>query len=124
SGHFAATWRVTDMDRVFQVKRFNQGCEIVGVGIHFIAVPRLAGSAMAAAIVRDAAVAAVGQEQHLVFKRVRAQWPAMTEDYRLSFAPVLVIDLRAIFCRDRAYKISPVRRLNRRGVVNERVIRM
>ena len=45
----------------------------------------------------DAAVAASGQKEHLVFEGVRAERPAMAEDDGLSGAPVLVIDLRAVF---------------------------
>src|SRR6267378_5453604 len=32
---------------------------------------------------------------------------AMTEDHRLSRTPVLVVNLRAVLCRDYAHKISP-----------------
>ena len=83
-----------------QVERFDERREIVGVGVHLVAVPRLARAAVAAAVVRDAAVSAVGQKDHLVFPGVRAERPAVTEDDGLSRAPVLVINLRAVFGRD------------------------
>ena len=38
-----------------------------------------------------------GKKQHLRFPAVRAQRPPVAEDYRLSGAPILVIDLRAVF---------------------------
>src|SRR5208282_4379662 len=76
-----------------------------GVGVHVVATPRLAGSAVAAAVVRDAAVAALRQKQHLVFEGIRAEWPAMAEDYGLSLAPVLVVDLSSVFGCDGGHKM-------------------
>src|SRR2546422_11474492 len=64
---------------------------------------------MAAAVMGDAAISTRGQKQHLVFPCVRAERPAMAEDYGLSRAPVLVVDLRAIFCRDCRHKIFSLR---------------
>src|SRR5713226_1635911 len=93
------------MDRVLQVERFNQRREVVGVGVHLVAIPGLAGPSMAAAVMRDAAISAVGQKQHLVFPGVRAQGPAMAENYRLSLAPVLIVDLRAVFRPDRRHGV-------------------
>jgi hypothetical protein len=61
---------------------------------------------MAAPVVRDAAVAMLGKKGHLVLECVRAEWPAMAEDDRLSRTPVFVVNLRAIFCRDRGHKSS------------------
>jgi hypothetical protein len=45
----------------------------------------------------DTAVAARGKKEHLVFKGVRAQWPTMAEDHRLSGTPVVVINSRPVF---------------------------
>src|SRR2546422_11411365 len=55
---------------------------------------------MAAPIVGDAAISAGGQIEHLVLGSVRAERPAMAENDGLSTAPVLEIDLRAVFGRD------------------------
>jgi hypothetical protein len=41
--------------------------------------------------------------EHLVFKRIRAERPAMAEDHRLSGTPVFVVDLRAVFGRERTH---------------------
>ena len=60
---------------------------------------------MAAPVMRNATEAPLAQKQHLVFPRVRAQRPAMAENYRLPLAPILVINLRAIFRRYRAHPI-------------------
>src|SRR5262249_2819243 len=60
--------------------------------------------------VGDAAVAARGQKEHLVFPGVRGERPAVTEDHRLPTAPVLVVDLRAVLRGDRAHRCSPEER--------------
>jgi len=98
---FAAARRMADVNRVFQVERCGEGSKIIGVGFHFVAVPWLAGAAMAATVVRDAAEAAVGKKEHLVLPSVRGEWPAVTENHGLTCAPVLVMNLRAILCRNR-----------------------
>src|SRR5882724_7676683 len=76
----SSTGGVPDVDGVLQIELFGQRREVVGVGVHVVAVPGPARAAVAAAIVRDAAVAARGQEEHLVLEGVRAQRPAMAED--------------------------------------------
>src|SRR6266508_4294479 len=83
---------MTDVDRVLQVERFNER-EVIGVGVHFVAVPWLARPAMPATVVGDTAVSAGGKKHHLVLPGVRAQRPAMAEDHGLSAAPVLVINI-------------------------------
>ena len=83
----------------------SQRREIVGVGVHVIAIPGLAGAAVAAAVMSDAAISAAGQKKHLIFEGVRVERPAMAEYNGLSRAPVFVIDLGAIFGGDCAHKI-------------------
>src|SRR6476659_10015164 len=74
---------------------------------------------MATAIVGNAAIAIRGKEVHLVLKGVRRQWPAVTEDNRLSGAPILIVNLCSILrcdsahntlsfllCRSRRFKLS------------------
>ena len=60
AGDFAAARGVADMDRVRQVERLNKLREVVGVGIHVVALPGLARPAMAAAVMGDAAVSVRG----------------------------------------------------------------
>ena len=55
---------------------------------------------MAAAIVRDDAIALVEKEHHLVVPVVGAERPAMMEDDGLALAPVLVEDLGAVLGGD------------------------
>ena len=90
AGDLAAAGGVADQDGVVQVERLDQLREVVGVGVHVVAVPRLAGAAVAAAVVGDAAVAVGGQEEHLVVPGVGVERPAVAEDDGLSRAPVLV----------------------------------
>src|SRR6267142_2309915 len=89
-----------DVNGGLQVEPLDQGRQVIGVGVHVVAVPGLARAAVTAAIVRDAAVAAGGQEEHLVLEGVRAQRPAVAEDDGLSRAPVLVINLRPVLGGD------------------------
>jgi hypothetical protein len=58
---------------------------------------------MSPAIMRDAAVSVASKEEHLVFKRVRAQRPGVAEHYGLPGPPVVVEELRAVFGSDCAH---------------------
>src|SRR4051794_8484782 len=51
----------------------------------------------------DDAVAVLKEEQHLGVPIVGRKRPAMAENDRVARAPVLVVDLRAVFGRDRAH---------------------
>src|SRR3546814_16495087 len=63
AGHLAAAGRMADEDRVFEVQMLDQRRQVVGVGIHLVAVPGLAGAAVAAAIMAKGALALGGEEQ-------------------------------------------------------------
>src|SRR5689334_599558 len=60
---------------------------------------------MTATVVSDAPVALRGQKEHLIFKGIRRQRPAVTENDRLALAPVFVVDLRAVFSGDSRFRI-------------------
>src|SRR5215469_3566504 len=92
---------MADVDCVVQVKLLHQGREIVSICTHVVSFPLLARSPMTSPIVRNAAKTAVGKEDHLVFPRISIKRPAMAEDNGLSRAPVFVIDLGTVFCRNR-----------------------
>jgi hypothetical protein len=62
AGDFAPARGVADVDRVLQVERFDERREVVGVGVHLVAIPGLARTAVAAAAMGDAAVSAGAQE--------------------------------------------------------------
>ena len=93
----AASGRVPDMDRVLQVELLDELSQVVRVGVHVVSLPRLARPAVAASVVGDAAIPLRRQKEHLVLEGVARERPAVAEDDRLSGAPVLVIDLRAVF---------------------------
>jgi len=44
------------MDSFLQIERFNERREVICVGVHVVAIPRLARAAMAATVMADAAV--------------------------------------------------------------------
>src|SRR5450759_4539625 len=110
AGDFAAARGEADQDGTLQVERFDELREVVGIGVHIVATPWLARPAMATTVVGDAAIAVGGQEHHLSLPAIRTEGPAVAEHQRLSCccAPVLVIDVRTVFGRDRAHRLSPL----------------
>jgi hypothetical protein len=56
---------VTDQDGIFEVEVVHQFSQIIGIGLHFIAFPGLAGASMAPAVMSNAAKAMLGEEDHL-----------------------------------------------------------
>src|SRR5674476_569738 len=107
TGNFAAARGEADEDDTFQIELFDEIREVVGIGVHLVATPGLARPAMAATVMGNAAIAVRGQEQHRSLPAIRTEGPAMAEHHRLSCAPVLVIDLRTIFCCNRAHCLLP-----------------
>jgi len=95
-----------DQDGVLQVQRIHEGCEVIGVGVHFVAVPGLAGPAVAATVMGDAAITVGRQEEHLRLPTVRTQRPPVTEYNGLTRAPVLVVDLCAVFGGNRVHAVN------------------
>src|SRR5208282_2104528 len=105
--NFAPASGVPDVDCILEAKQLDKLCKVVRVGIHLISIPRLARATMSPAIVRDTAITAVCQKQHLVLKRVCAKRPTVAENYGLSVAPVLVIDRRTVLrCKRRHRNFS------------------
>src|SRR5208283_614275 len=97
TGDFSTAGRVAYVDGILQVQFFSKGGKIVGVGIHIVAVPGLGGTAVPAAVMGDNSKTMLAEEQHLSVPVVCAEGPAVAEDDRLSFAPILVIDGGAVF---------------------------
>jgi hypothetical protein len=75
----AAAGGVADQGQVAQVEGVDQAGEVVGVGVHLVAAPGLAGAAVPAPVVRDGAVAVLGEEQGSGLPRVGVQRPAVAE---------------------------------------------
>jgi hypothetical protein len=57
-----AAGRVAHHGDVVEIERFDRGGQVVGVAVHVVARPRLAGSAMAAPVVGDPAEAVLREE--------------------------------------------------------------
>lgn len=115
AGDLAATGRMAHQHNVAEVERLGQRRQIVGIGVHLVAGPRLAGPAMASAVVPDGAVAAGCNEHHLRLPGIGAERPAMAEQHGLPLAPALVVDLRSVGCGDRAHVMTSLRDVDRAG---------
>jgi hypothetical protein len=89
---------MADVDYVFQGERLDELGQVVRISVHVVAVPGLAGTPMAAPVMGYAAAPSRGEKKHLVFPRIRGQRPAVAEDNGLTFAPILEVNLSAIFC--------------------------
>src|SRR5438094_7059762 len=95
------------MNRVLQIECFSRLSEIVGVGVHIVAVPWLTRASVTASVVRDATIPVRSQEEHLIFESIRRERPAVAKDNRLASAPVLVIDLRPVLSSNRRHTEPP-----------------
>src|SRR5882757_4774096 len=105
---FAAASGMPNMNGVLEIQFLDEFCEIVGVRVHVVAVPRLARTSVAAAVMSDASIPTGGEIEHLVFERIGGKRPAVAEDHRLPGAPVLVVDVCAVFGRNPAHGVLPL----------------
>ena len=103
AGDFAAAGGMADMDGALEAKRVHQLGEVVGVSVKVVAVPGLARAPVSAAVMSDATITSLRQEEHLVLEGIRGEGPSMAEHDRLALAPVVVVDLRTVFRRDVAH---------------------
>lgn len=84
------------MNCVLEVKFFCERCEIVGIGIHVIAIPGLSGTAVTAPVMRDDSIAPLSEKHHLCVPVVRSEGPSVTEHDWLTFSPIFVVNLRTV----------------------------
>jgi hypothetical protein len=82
---------------ILEIKRLNERCQIVGVPIHVVPGPGLAGPAMAAPVMRNYAEPILGEEEQLSVPCIGTQRPSVRKRDDRAFAPVFVVDCRAIF---------------------------
>src|SRR2546425_11722201 len=75
--------------------------------IHVMAAAGLGGAAMAAPVMGYDAIAVLEEEQQLRVPIIGRQRPAVAEHDGLTFAPVLVEDLNAVFGGDRVHVEPP-----------------
>ena len=90
---------MADQHGILEIEVLEEFVQIVGPGVHVVALPGLAGAAVAATVVGDDAVAVVGEEEHLVLPVVAVQGPAMREYYDGAgfVAPIFVVYLGLVF---------------------------
>jgi hypothetical protein len=83
--------------------------QVISTGVQIVAIPWLTGSAVAKAVVVDAAVSVGCQEKHLVFEGIGIEGPAVAEHDRLpAFAsPILVVVRGSVADRNGSRHVSP-----------------
>ncbi|MNH25494.1 hypothetical protein D3C79_854910 [compost metagenome] len=93
------------MHRAAYAQMIDHCRHVVGVVVHVMAIPDLAGAPVAAAVVGDDTVALGQEKQHLRVPVVGAQWPAMVKEDHLGAAraPVFVEDFNTIFGCDECH---------------------
>src|SRR5919106_6712801 len=94
------------MNGILQIQMCGQSCQVVGIMVHVVAFAGLGRAAMTAPVVGDHTKTLAEEEEHLSVPIVRRERPAVTEHDRLTFTPVLVVDLRSVFGCDRTHTSS------------------
>ena len=77
TNNFAAPSGVAYDHDVLEIEMFEEDEEVIGIGVHVVTIPRLAGTAVAATIVGNAAVSMVAEEEHLILPVVAVEGPAV-----------------------------------------------
>jgi hypothetical protein len=72
----AAAGGMAHVNGVLQIEMSRHRRQVVGVVIHVVAVAGLGGSAVAAAVMGDDAIAVIEEEQHLCVGTLMAQLPS------------------------------------------------
>src|SRR6476661_3773022 len=91
--HLTAAGRMADVNRIFQVEMIGDGLQIVRIVVHVVSTVGLSRAAMSTPISCNDAVTFAQEKKHLRVPIIRRERPAVAEHNRLSFAPVLVIDV-------------------------------
>jgi hypothetical protein len=99
-GDLAAAGGMANVNCVLQVEMRRQRRQIIGIVIHVVTIAHLRGPAMTSAVMSYDAMAVFEEKQHLRVPVIGGQRPAMAEHDGLTFAPVLVKDLDAVFGRN------------------------
>src|SRR6266581_7024063 len=100
---FSTAGGVAHVDCVFQVESFCESREIIGVGVHLVAIPRLGGTAVTSPVMSNNPIALLAEKQHLSVPVIGGERPSVTEHYGLALSPVLVVNLCAVFSCDRGH---------------------
>ena len=80
---------MTDQRDILQIKRLNDCCQIVGVPIHVVSGPGLAGPAMATPVVRNHAEAILSEEMQLAVPCIGTERPSVGKRYDWALAQSL-----------------------------------
>src|SRR5438309_8994893 len=88
---------MANVNGVLQVEMRGQRRQVIGIVIHVVTLANLSGPATASAVMRYDAIAVLEEEQHLRVPVIGRQQPAMAEHNGMTFAPVLVVDVRPVF---------------------------
>ena len=90
---------MADMDRIPQVEMLDYRRGVGRVMVHVVASAYLRGTAVAAPVMRDDAIAAGKEEEHLGVPIVRRKRPAVVKHdwLRVLRAPILEVDLSTVF---------------------------
>src|SRR4051812_10186900 len=91
--HLAAARRMADVNRIFQVEMIGDGLQIVGIMVHVVSTVGLSRATMPAPISGNHAVTFAQEKKHLRVPIICRERPAVAEYNRLSFTPVLVVDV-------------------------------
>src|SRR6476660_2105635 len=97
---------MANMDHLLEFELLHKLRQIIGISVHVIAVPRLAGATMASSVMCYAAISARGQEEHLILEGVGTEGPAVAEHHWLPVTPIIVVTLRAVLGLDRTHDHS------------------
>ncbi len=94
---------MADQGCIFQLEGIDYGGEIVCQRIEIIPAPRIAGSAMPAAIVGNTSESLLGERLHLVSPHSRAKSPTRKKEQRLTAPPVAVEQCDVVGCADQIW---------------------
>ncbi len=87
---------MSDVDGVFEIQGFHKFGNVGRIGVHVVAAHRLSGTTMPAPIMGNYSITVPQEEHHLGVPVVGRQRPSVMKEERLTRAPILVINLRAV----------------------------
>jgi hypothetical protein len=90
---FAASGRMADVNYIPEIEMVGDGLQVVGIVVEVVTVGYLRRTAVPAPIMGDNAISVLKEKQHLRIPVIGRQRPTVAEDDRLTFAPVLIIDV-------------------------------
>src|SRR5438874_7117015 len=91
--YLAAAGRMADVNRILEVEMIGHGLQIVSIVVQVVPAAGLSRATMSAPIIRNDAETFADEKKHLRVPIVGRERPAVAEHDRLSFAPVLIVDV-------------------------------